>query len=107
MSDKERGKIEEGQVSPQGRGYGRTRSGKVQSWNLEAISAHKDRALKHWKIAASAGHYDAMQQLQMNSKKGVVSRESINSTLTVYNKSCAEMRSEARDAYIHMFMEND
>jgi len=34
MSDKERGKIEEGQVSPQGRGHGRTRSGKVQSWNL-------------------------------------------------------------------------
>ena len=29
-------------------------------------------------------------------------RESIDSTLTAYNNSCAEMRSEARDAYICM-----
>jgi hypothetical protein len=33
-------------------------------------------------------------------KKGYVSRESIDSTLIAYNNSCAEMRSEARDAYI-------
>ena len=32
---------------------------------------------------------------------GRVSRESINSTLAAYNTSCAEMRSEARDAYMH------
>ena len=51
-------------------------------------------------IVASAGDYDAMNSLQIEFKQGLVSRESIDSTLTAYNNSCAEMRSEARDAYI-------
>ena len=29
-----------------------------------------------------------------------ISRDAIDSSLTAYNTSCAEMRSEARDAYI-------
>jgi hypothetical protein len=33
-------------------------------------------------------------------ENGHVSREAINSTLAAYNNSCAEVRSEARDAYI-------
>jgi hypothetical protein len=36
---------------------------------------------------------------------GRVSRDEINSTLTAYNTSCAEMRSEARDAHIQLEME--
>ena len=35
-----------------------------------------------------------------------VSRESINSTLAAYNNSCVEMRSEARDAYIQVEIDN-
>ena len=31
-----------------------------------------------------------------------VSRESVDSTLAAYNNSCAEMRSEARDAVIRI-----
>ena len=39
-------------------------------------------AVKHMKIAASAGDY----------------REPIDSILALYNSSCAQMRSEARDS---------
>jgi hypothetical protein len=53
-------------------------------------------------IAASAGHYKAMFQLKICFEKGLVSRESIDSTLEAYNNSCAEMRSEARDNYIRI-----
>ena len=61
---------------------------------MELQSGNVERAVKHWKIAASAGDYDAMHSLLW------FSRYAINSTLTAYNNSCAEMRSEARDAYI-------
>jgi hypothetical protein len=42
----------------------------------------------------------AMYKLITFFEKGVVSRESIDTALSAYNSSCAEMRSEARDAYI-------
>ena len=61
--------------------------------------------MKHWNIAASAGCYRAMYHLISCFKKGAVSRESIDSTLTAYNDSCAEMRSEARDACIRDIIE--
>jgi hypothetical protein len=41
-----------------------------------------------------------MHLLRTLFEEGVVSRESINSTLAAYNNSCAEMRREAREAYI-------
>jgi hypothetical protein len=59
-----------------------------------------ERAIKHWKISASAGHYYAMFAMITLVKKGRVSKESINSTLAAYNNSCVQMRSEARDAFI-------
>jgi hypothetical protein len=40
----------------------------------------------------------------MSFEKGVVGRESIDSILEAYNNSCAEMRSEARDACIKFDM---
>jgi TPR repeat protein len=63
-------------------------------------AGNAERAVKHWTIAASAGDYDAMHSLRILFEKGHVSRESIDSTLTAYNNSCAEMRSEAREASI-------
>jgi TPR repeat protein len=69
---------------------------------MEAESRNVERALKHLKIAASAGHYNAMHELRLLFEGGVVSRESIESILTAYNSSCAEMRSEARDAAIQL-----
>jgi TPR repeat protein len=74
---------------------------------LEYDSGNVERAVKHWTIAASAGHYDAMHELRVGFEKGCVSRESINSALDAYNNSCAEMRSDARDAAIRIMAEAD
>jgi hypothetical protein len=68
---------------------------------LEAQSGNMERAIKHWIIGASAGEYLSMQALLTCFEEGVVSRESIDSTLEAYNNSCAEMRSEARDDEIN------
>jgi TPR repeat protein len=67
---------------------------------MELGSGNMERAVKHWKTAASAGDHKAMHNLRINFEQGNVSRETIESTLTAYNNSCAKMRSEARDAYI-------
>jgi TPR repeat protein len=70
--------------------------------SMEFESGNTERAVKHLTIAASAGNYSAMYNLQQLHGSGVVSRESIDSTLAAYNNSCAEVRSEARDAYIRV-----
>jgi TPR repeat protein len=67
---------------------------------MEKKSGNMDGAVKHWTIAASAGHYNAMHNLLVGFERGIVSRVSIDSTLAAYNSSCAEFRSEARDACI-------
>jgi TPR repeat protein len=72
--------------------------------SIEGNSGNMEQAVKHWTIAASAGQFTAMRKLQIEFEKGYVSRDTINSSLTAYNNSCAEMRSEARDAHIRMFM---
>jgi TPR repeat protein len=78
---------------------------------IEANNGNFERAFKHWTIAASAGCFDSMHELIVFYEKGLrlgysfVSRESIDSILTAYNNSCAEMRSEARDAYIRCVKE--
>jgi len=69
---------------------------------IEYNAGNRDRAVKHFMIAASAGCYRAMHQLTVFYEKGYVSRESIDSSLTAYNNSCAEMRSKARDAAIRI-----
>jgi TPR repeat protein len=71
---------------------------------MEYDSKNYDRAVKHWTIAASSGCFRAMHNLRNYYERGWVSRESINSSLAAYNNSCVEMRSEARDAYVHFFM---
>jgi len=68
--------------------------------NMEYRSGKRERAVKHLIIAASAGCYNAMQNLLDLFKHDLVSLDEIESTLTAYNNSCAEMRSESRDKYI-------
>jgi TPR repeat protein len=70
---------------------------------MEAQSRNIERAVKHWMISASAGHHEAMNNLLITFKQGLVSRNAMDSTLTAYNNSCAEMRSEARDNFIRLF----
>ena len=64
----------------------------------------EERAVKHWMIAASAGHCDAMKNLLIAFNHVSASRATIDSSLTAYNNSCVEMRSEARDAAIREFI---
>jgi TPR repeat protein len=66
----------------------------------EQILGNMGQAVKHWMVAASAGHHTAMHNLLIAFNKSLVSRNALDSTLTAYNNVCAEMRSEARDAYI-------
>jgi hypothetical protein len=73
---------------------------------MEFKSGNKEQAVKHWIIAASAGHFLAIHALLVEFYHGLVSGETIDSTLTAYNNSCAEMRSEARDAHIHIHVDN-
>jgi TPR repeat protein len=80
----------------------------IARFNLGCIEkglGNMERAIKHLEIAASAGNYDAMQALRESFERGLVSRDAIDSTLTAYNNSCAEMRSEARDANIRRIIE--
>jgi TPR repeat protein len=81
----------------------------VARFNLGVIendSRNLEQAIKHWTIAASVGHFGAMNALRKYFEVGAVTRESIESILTEYNNSCAEMRSEARDAYIRFMDKN-
>jgi TPR repeat protein len=70
---------------------------------IEFNSGNLDRATKHWTIGASVGHHEAMNFLLDAFKEGYFSRDAIDSTLTAYNNSCVEMRSEARDCYMRRF----
>ena len=74
---------------------------------IEYKSGNIERGFKHWTIAASAGHYEAMNTLIKFFEIGDVSRDVIDSTLTAYNSSCAEFRSEARDACIRAMLDTD
>jgi TPR repeat protein len=71
---------------------------------MEAQSGNMGRAEKHWIIAASAGEYNAMHNFLIAFNQGLTSRATIDATLTAYNNSCVVMRSEARDAVIHVFI---
>ena len=66
---------------------------------MEAQSGNMGQAVKHWVIAASAGEFNATKNMLIVFNQGLTSRATIYATLTAYNNSCAEMRSEARDAY--------
>ena len=74
---------------------------------MEANSGNIERAINHYKIAASAGYCRAMDELITCFKQRDVGRKSIGSTLNAYNKSCVEMRSKARDAFIRGYIRNN
>jgi len=73
--------------------------------SLEFNSGNMERTVKHWTIAASAGDYLAMHNLRVFFEDGDVSRDTIDSTLDAYNKSCVEMRSKERDVYIRFVID--
>ena len=69
----------------------------------EYESGNMERAVRHFTIGASAGCFFAMHSLQTLFEHWLISRGEIDSTLTAYNNSCADMRSEARDKAIRSF----
>jgi hypothetical protein len=73
---------------------------------MEYKSGNMERSIKHCIIAASAGDFAAMGAMRTAFDKGMVSRDAIDSALTLYNNSCAEMRSEARDTFIRMTVDH-
>jgi TPR repeat protein len=74
---------------------------------MEFNYGNNEQAVKHWTIAASGGCYISMHQLITSFKRGHIIRDAINLTLKAYNNACAEMRSDARDAYIRKYMVNN
>jgi hypothetical protein len=74
---------------------------------MECRLGKSQKAVKHGTIAESAGHYTSMNELITDFKFGRIRGASIDSTLTAYNNSCAQMRSEARDAYIKTVLNLD
>ena len=59
---------------------------------MECRLGKSQKAVKHGTIAESAGHYTSMNELITDFKFGRIRGESIDSTLTAYNNSCAQMR---------------
>jgi TPR repeat protein len=72
---------------------------------MESKSGNTERAIKHWTIAASTGECQAMHTLIKEFEGGFVSRDAIDACLIAYNNACAEMRSEARDAYMRLYID--
>jgi len=60
----------------------------MQHRRNEFESGNMERAVKHWIIAASSGnHHAVVDALRSYFERGLVSRESIDSTLKAYNNS--------------------
>ena len=85
---------------------GKETENRCQLGNWDAEAGNTEQAVKHWTIAASCGCYScSMQKLRLWFEIGVVSRESIDSTLKAYNNSCVEMRSEAQETFIRLYID--
>ena len=100
--DMKKAKFHWGAAAMAGNEWARYCLGRMEynSWQERGKYGNLERAVKHLTIAASAGECHSMNILQIEFEKGHVSRDAINSIMTAYNNSCAEMRSEARDNYL-------
>lgn len=69
-------------------------------FNLGVIEGHAgnvDRAVKHWKIAARAGHEDSLDAVKEGFMNAAVTKEEYANTLRAYQKSQDDMKSDERD----------
>ena len=60
-------------------------------------AGNKQRAYKHWIIAARAGHAKALNNMTFGHKHGLDTKEDYAQTLRAYQMSQDMMKSEARD----------
>ena len=64
---------------------------------IELKSGNMERAMKHWKISASAGDSDSMTAIHQLFKMGCVQNDVYELTLKAHNDAFAEMRSKGRE----------
>jgi TPR repeat protein len=90
------------------------KKGNVQSrYNLAAVlyrEGHIDLAIKHWHLAAAAGHDDSMEWLWKCFHKGRLSKPDLEKALRAHKAASDEMKSEERgrcDAFKKALAEND
>jgi TPR repeat protein len=70
---------------------------RFQLGRIEYESGNMERAIKHWIISASAGHSKSILWIKKSFERGHVQSDVYELTLKVYNDSCTEMRSKARE----------
>ena len=63
----------------------------------EYNAGNYQRAMKHYMLAASAGHKKSLDEVKEGYMEGDITKEEYASTLREYQKSQDEMKSEARD----------
>ena len=64
---------------------------------LEEDGGNVDRAMKHWKIAARAGHEDSLDAVKKGFQYGLVTKDEYASTLRAHHERQKETKSEERD----------
>ena len=65
--------------------------------HMEGQAGNHQRAMKHFILAAKAGHDKALEYVKKGYMGGFVTKDEYESTLRAYQKSIDEMKSEARD----------
>ena len=78
----------------------------LELWRHRAQSGNMEQAFKYWTTAPSAGSHQAIHTLLVLFNNSLLSRDTIDSCLTAYNNSCAEMRSEGEN-FIRAFFNGD
>ena len=63
---------------------------------MEAKSGNVEQAVKHWRIAASAGEHDSMDNLLIAFNKGLVSSVGDAQTGASTSSSCGSMIDKCR-----------
>ena len=83
---------------------GRETNSDVGGYTFEALEAklrHRERAVKHFELAARAGHEEAMDQLKkIHNRQAMVetfSNEEYEDIVRAYTKSRDEMKSDDRE----------
>ena len=65
--------------------------------SIEMQDDNQRRAMKHFILAARAGHDKALGMVKLGFMHGIATKEEYANTLRAYQKSVDEMKSEARD----------
>ena len=64
----------------------------------EGQAGNDQRAIKHFILAARAGHEEALEGVNIGYKHGIVTKDEYANTLRAYQKSQDEMKSEMRSS---------